>query len=334
MSDQTDSQASNNKFEGYDIIGDVHGCYDSLIELLTKLGYSLRDGVYVYSNQSKPRQVIFLGDILDRGPKIRESIHIVQTMVERGSAQIIMGNHEYNALGYTTLAPEGNGQKYLRDNNGRHTRAIQETLDQFANHPHDWADTVEWFYDWPMYLEFEYFRVIHACWDQVLIDQFALRFPNAKIDHSFLIESHDYQQFAGRFMSRTTRGVSLHLPDNHTMTGLDGYTRNTFRVKFWVQNPNSYGDIQFQPDPLANTIAKRQLNEDEKRYLPFYGRDQRPLFIGHYWQKGIPAPLVDNIACLDYSAVKNGKLVAYRMNKQQKLSGKGFAWVDGQERLV
>ncbi len=334
MSEVTGLQINSSEFSGYDLVGDIHGCGDSLIELIEKLGYTRRNGSYEYSNQRQPRQLVFLGDILDRGPKIRESIHIVREMVDHGSAQIVMGNHEYNALGYTTLAPSGGGKDYLRAHNANHTRLIQETLDQFANHPRDWSDTLAWLYEWPLFLEFEHFRVIHACWDQTLIDQFVQLRPDGTIDEAFLIASEDYRRFEGRFMSRATRGASLLLPDNLSMTGKDGYTRRTFRVKFWVEHPEYYGDVQFQPDPLDQALAERRLSETEKKYIPYYHHDQRPLFIGHYWQTGQPGPLVDNIACLDYSAVKNGRLMAYRMNSEQVLSADNFVWVNGHETLV
>lgn len=327
------SQATS-EFAGYDLIGDVHGCGDSLRSLLELLGYCQRNGVYQYHNLRQPRQVVFLGDILDRGPKIREAIHIVRAMVEQGSAQIVMGNHEYNALAYTTKAPLGSGRQYLREHDPNHARLIHETLEQFANYPKDWQDTLAWLYDWPMLLEFEHFRVIHACWDQSLIDQFLQRCPAAKIDQQYLIESVDNRQPAGRFMSRATRGPSLLLPDNISMTGSDGYTRRTFRVKFWVKTPGVLADVQFQPDPLPGDLQSRPLTDEQKAYIPYYGPEQRPLFIGHYWQSGQPGPIVDNIACLDYSAVKNGRLMAYRMNNEKVLSADNFVWVEGQEQLV
>lgn len=334
MSDNARTPKGSVPFAGYDLIGDVHGCGDSLVALLTKLGYTRRRGVFQFHNSKKPRQAVFLGDILDRGPKIRESIHIIRDMVEKGSARIIMGNHEYNALAYTTRAPAGSGKTYLREHTPNHVRLIHETLEQFANHPLDWKDTLAWFYEWPLLLEFEHFRVIHACWDQALVEQFLQRCPDACINEQFVIDADDYKHPAGRFISRATRGVSLLLPDKLTITASDGYTRRTFRVKYWVDNPQTFGDVHFQPDPLPNKLACRPLSDTEKAYIPYYSPDQRPLFIGHYWQSGKPEPLAANIACLDYSAVKNGRLMAYRMNNEQTLSANNFVWVNGHETLV
>ena len=55
-----------------DLIGDVHGHADELEELLRKLGYSKNDKVYSHPN----RKVLFVGDYIDRGPKIRETLEI------------------------------------------------------------------------------------------------------------------------------------------------------------------------------------------------------------------------------------------------------------------
>ena len=52
------------------------------------------------------------------------------------------------------------------------------------------------------------------------------------------------------------------------------------------------------------------------------------LFVGHYWCNGTPAPLRPNLACLDYSAVKYGKLVAYRLDDEAQIDPRKFVWVD------
>ena len=57
-----------------DIIGDIHGHSDALQRLLKTLGYSRQKGVYRHPD----RQAIFLGDFIDRGPQIRETLEIVR----------------------------------------------------------------------------------------------------------------------------------------------------------------------------------------------------------------------------------------------------------------
>jgi protein phosphatase len=75
----------------FDIIGDVHGCFDELKTLLEKLGYHINpDGV----TPPKDRKAIFLGDLVDRGPKTPDVLKLVMSMVEAGTALCVPGNHD------------------------------------------------------------------------------------------------------------------------------------------------------------------------------------------------------------------------------------------------
>jgi hypothetical protein len=62
----------------HDLIGDIHGHADALQQLLRQLGFSRRKGVYRHPD----RTAIFLGDFIDRGPKIRETLEIVRPMID------------------------------------------------------------------------------------------------------------------------------------------------------------------------------------------------------------------------------------------------------------
>ena len=75
----------------FDIIGDIHGCFDELIELLGKLGYLLaRDerGSFVVSHPTG-RRVVFLGDLVDRGPKIAEVLQLVRSNLELSLSRLL-----------------------------------------------------------------------------------------------------------------------------------------------------------------------------------------------------------------------------------------------------
>ena len=79
----------------FDIIGDVHGCFDELCELLGKLGYTVDVGNHSASWEGeRPRKAIFLGDLCDRGPKNAEVLRLVMNMTESASAICIAGNHD------------------------------------------------------------------------------------------------------------------------------------------------------------------------------------------------------------------------------------------------
>ncbi len=311
-------------YQGYDLIGDVHGCAHTLRQLLEQLGYQHRQGCYRHPR----RKAVFIGDIVDRGNYVREALHTVREMVDAGTATMVLGNHEYNAIAYCTEAKSGSGRRHLREHNERHERQIRETLNQFASYPDEWRQFLDWFRQLPLYLEFENFRVVHACWDGQLIGQLRQQKIFNFSDEQFLHDSAERGCFEWQVADRLLRGTYLPLPNDEVMLSQDGFRRHVYRTRFWSVNPQIHEDLVFQPDPLPSHIAAMALTEREKSRLLHYGSEQKPLFIGHYWQEGEPAPITDNIGCLDYSAVKGGKLVAYRMDCGADLDRSGFVWVD------
>lgn len=92
----------------FDIIGDVHGCCDELEQLLSNLGYqwSEKDDhdetqPYEYKrvyHHAERRKAIFVGDIVDRGPRILDSYQLVRNMVQAGHAFCVPGNHDVKLM--------------------------------------------------------------------------------------------------------------------------------------------------------------------------------------------------------------------------------------------
>ncbi|HSX90947.1 MAG TPA: metallophosphoesterase, partial [Pseudomonas sp.] len=292
--------------------------------LLTTLGYHIQGGVWRHPQ----RMAIFLGDLVDRGPRIRDALHLVRAMVDADQALCIMGNHEFNALGWSTPAPPGSGRQFVREHSVRHARLNKETLEQFADYPEEWRSFLDWFYELPLFIDAGYFRVVHACWDAELVESLRAQFPDGCIDQHFLQASAVPGSFANTVLDRLLRGTDMRLPHGMTLTSDDGFTRAHFRTKFWEEDPQTYGDIVFQPDALPELAAQTPLSELQKSQLLSYGAAQPLLFVGHYWRSGKPAPIRPNLACLDYSAVLNGKLVAYRLDQETRLDPKKFVWVD------
>jgi hypothetical protein len=239
-----------------------------------------------------------------------------------------MGNHEYNALGWVTPALPGSGKAHVREHTPRHARLIDETLTQFAHHPGDWHDFVNWFYELPLFVDAGRFRLVHACWDPRLIEPLRQQYPDGRIDEHFIQASAVPGSFAATVCNRLLRGTDMRLPDGLTLTGGDGLTRAFFRTKFWEEDPQTYGDIVFQPDALPEAVASTPLSHTQKNALLRYAEDEPLLFVGHYWRSGRPAPIRDNLACLDYSAVLYGKLVAYRLDDETRIDPHKFVWVD------
>lgn len=91
----------------FDFIGDVHGCCDELESLLCRLGYTVQpmtgdvNSVLLAPNvfvHPEGRKAVFVGDLVDRGPRVVDTLRLVATMVAHGSALCVPGNHDMKLL--------------------------------------------------------------------------------------------------------------------------------------------------------------------------------------------------------------------------------------------
>ncbi|MDR0464903.1 MAG: polynucleotide kinase-phosphatase [Treponema sp.] len=127
----------NNKKEEtgpFDIIGDIHGCFDELCELLIKLNYQV-DFKSFTVNHPEGRKPVFLGDLCDRGPKNIEVLRLVMNMVKSGGAWCIAGNHDVKLL------------KKLNGKNVQLTHGLDITVQQMESQSLDFVQEVKTFLD-------------------------------------------------------------------------------------------------------------------------------------------------------------------------------------------
>jgi protein phosphatase len=106
----------------FDIIGDVHGCFEELVALLEKLGYAI-DRPTLAVSPPHGRNAIFLGDLVDRGPDALNVVRLVKGMVDAGAALCVAGNHD---------------DRLVRKLSGREvqtTHGLLETLTQLSDEP-------------------------------------------------------------------------------------------------------------------------------------------------------------------------------------------------------
>jgi protein phosphatase len=82
----------------FDIIGDVHGCADELEILLGRLGYHVAWSPELSVTRDHARMAVFVGDLVDRGPRSPDVVRIVRRMVEDGIALCVKGNHEHKVI--------------------------------------------------------------------------------------------------------------------------------------------------------------------------------------------------------------------------------------------
>ncbi len=86
----------------FDIVGDVHGCFDELLSLLDRLGYAVEtpddaQGTYQVVPPAG-RRLIFVGDLVDRGPRSADCLRLVMDAVAAGAALAVPGNHDDKLL--------------------------------------------------------------------------------------------------------------------------------------------------------------------------------------------------------------------------------------------
>ena len=123
-----------NETNPFDIIGDIHGCYDELCSLLKKLGYSLDIKNYT-AIPPDGRKAIFLGDLCDRGLKNVEVLRLVMNMVNSGAAYCVAGNHDAKLL------------KYLRGSKVQLTHGLDKTVEQLNTQNEAFISDVKAFLD-------------------------------------------------------------------------------------------------------------------------------------------------------------------------------------------
>ncbi|WP_315780383.1 polynucleotide kinase-phosphatase [Bradyrhizobium sp. SZCCHNPS1003] len=124
----------------FDIIGDVHGCADELQALLAKLGYQVTwteagGDRAVTVTPPAGRKAVFVGDLVDRGPRSPDVLRIVMSMTAAGSAYVVQGNHDRKF------------QRWLAGRKITIAHGLQATIDQLAKEDRSFRDALPSFLD-------------------------------------------------------------------------------------------------------------------------------------------------------------------------------------------
>ena len=315
----------------YDIIGDIHGQADKLVNLLEKMGYTLHGKVWKHSS----RQVIFVGDFIDRGLQQLATVDIARSMVEAGTALAILGNHELNAIAWFMPHPERVGE-YLRPHppykNGDKNRHQHEAfLHEFEHLPEKHKAIIDWFLTLPLWLDLPDIRVVHACWHPQFIDFLK---PSLNADNSIplslmrkathepdnLAEKDNANPSIFKAVEAICKGIEIPLPQGYSFTDKDGTKRHRVRVRWWDTSATTYRQAAILSKAERENLPELSLPEHARLNYPL----DKALFFGHYWMTGTPTVLSDKVACVDYSAGNGGSLVAYRWDGETTLDNAKF----------
>lgn len=296
---------------GYDIIGDIHGHAAKLRALLVMLGYVLYGGLWT---PPAGRKAVFLGDLIDRGPEQVEVAEIVRRMVEAGHALCIMGNHEFNAIGYAVRDPATG--EYLRpriEKNRKQHAAFLAAVGLDSDQHREWVD---WFRALPVALELGGLRVVHAWWDEParqVVQQARGGDAGLLTDELMLAMYRDPELKAARKV--LTCGVEWDLPEGIVIRDKEGHAHGDARLAVWRHWASNLRDIAIVPSGFEDAVPNIPIPAEHR-----LGEVQgAPILFGHHWFSGPVNLETPKVACVDWSAAKDGPLVAYRWDGEADL---------------
>lgn len=298
-------------------IGDIHGHAPTLLALLDQLGWKKRGQRLAGPGGQK---LVFVGDLIDRGPQNLRTIEIVRELVEQADALCLMGNHEFNAVQFHTPDPIEPGT-HLRPQTDKNRRQHQAVLDEIERQPDDWDDILGWFRTLPLAVEGPNWRCVHACWHEP-----SLRALERDGDGWFLAKKHwlpAARLGSNEFQAVETliKGPEARLPEEVTFRDKEGNIRDLARLKWWEPAPRTIGEAMlFQSPPEGLEPDAPYLNSEHSGYPA----SAVPVFFGHYWNSGEVRFERPNAACLDYSIGKGDRLAAYRFRGEAKLCRKSI----------
>lgn len=314
---------------GYDPIGDIHGQADKLEALLHTMGYTPSGRGY---KAPQGRQAIFLGDLIDRGPKQVRVLEIARAMVDSGDALCIMGNHEFNAIAYATEDPLNPGEA-LRPNRGDSEKCVKNRAQHsaFMAQVGEGSDThkawVDWFRTLPIYLDLGGIRAVHGCWDDGAIATLksggwvpGVKLNNALLYHVGRVDKPETPLVKARKL--LTSGMEIPLPEGKFI-GKDSLRFYEVRIANWRDWATQLHEVALVPAGQEELLKDMEWPAE----LVISSIEGAPIFLGHHWFSGHPFIESKKLACLDWSAGKGGPLVAYRWDGEDELSNEKLVWV-------
>ncbi len=292
-----------------DVIGDVHGDAAGLRALLGRLGYAEFSGTWRHPE----RRALFVGDLVDRGADVGGVLEIVQRMERRGSALVVMGNHEYNLLRWYTADHVGRPQMDHTDEKRhqlRDTLRVLEADDALARRVLDWLRGL------PLWVETGGLRCCHAYWGDAGTAPLGGR---RTLDEFAWTRRRFRKTPEGRALDLLLKAPETKLPDGAWFLDPHGKERNDTRIAWW----RPLGPQSTWSELAAATIHDLPDGPVPPKALAGwapYPADAPPLFVGHYKFERFPGRLAPNVACVDFGA----GIGAYRYDGEQVLDDAKF----------
>lgn len=275
-----------------DLIGDVHGELEALLRLLGKLGCDPDRGV-------AERPLVFVGDLVDRGPDSLGVVDLVRDLWEAGLAGVVLGNHELNLL--LGERKDGNGWFWGDPEDGFWVDRGSPVRVAYPSRPADERDrerALSFLESLPLGAEREDLRVAHACWDEDVFEAWRDEAGSvAELSRAFEREIRDDLDRRGvrtRAAEERARHAGLLRPDEPPLERLEAVAEEDLAeqalnpVKLVTSGPEEPAAAPFYAGGKWRFASRR-------RWWLDYGRDsaEHPFaVVGHYWrQRFVPAAM-------------------------------------------
>jgi hypothetical protein len=237
---------------------------------------------------------------------------VVTAMTKAGHARAIMGNHEYNAIGWATPDDQGG---YLRSHDDTHRNQHQEFLRQIGEGSPLHQAAISWFKSLPVLLNLRGLRAIHACWHLPSILMLAdCLDDNACFTNAGFVASHRKGYAFYEAVEVLLKGPEIDLPQGVYFFDKDGKKRTEARIRWWNKEISNLKSAVIGIGNASFSLSDKQIDFSRYHY-----HDHTPVFFGHYWLSGDPEIEAQNALCLDYSVAKGGELVGYRWHPSEPL---------------
>lgn len=310
----------------YDVIGDIHGRYDALHALLVTMDYRYSREEHAFYHPC--RELIFLGDYLNRGGQDRPTVRLVKNTcasqknirmsegVEDDADDAIGGNHERAAVFFHTPDPKHEGE-FLRPHTPKNIKKLQSFLDATKDHPDFLQEALDWFRERPLFAERGNFSLVHACWHEVAIELLKssdILLPNRGLNAKGWQCAADKTSHYFDPIKMLVVGPHEKLPDDVRYRYGDEM-RDMARVAWWNTRPTNLGNAftRLSPDFEFGNVLYNPRDKSIQELRTRIQKLKKNVLFGHMELPGEPAPLTDRIACLDWK----GRVTAYRISDDE-----------------
>lgn len=319
-----------------DLIGDIHGEIEALLNLLHRLGVDP-------DKRTAKRRVVFLGDLIDRGPNSVAVVEVVQRLVHAGIAQVVLGNHELNVL--RGSRKEGNGWFFGDPTDHSQLKRGPVRFESQQATPAEREGILAFLRELPLVLAREDLQVVHACPEPSALQ---LLPPQADVVTLFSQHEHDVKaelmangmwdlaaEERSEFAQLVRRDVvpTRHLP---AVAAVDEarQSRNPVRVL------TSGREVEIAAGAHQFLGGRWRFVRRDEWWQRWSGK---PTVVGHYWRRRYPAPGRDpffdaglfhwthGVFCVDYSV---GRRYAEREHDVSQGFRNGLAALRWPERVL